>query len=56
MAASTARLAVLQACDSSRVSDGQSDGMESYFRKEAAFKDMPTSLNPHGIKYAAQYE
>lgn len=42
IAASTARLAVLQAVDGSVATVGKSDGMESYFRKIVRLKDTAT--------------
>lgn len=53
IAASTAKLAVLQASDSS-VLDRQSDGIESYFRKKAKLKETHSSVNPYGKKHDPQ--
>ena len=47
IAASSARLAILQGSHSS-VSEGRSDGMESYFRKESTNKNISNLLNPYG--------
>ncbi len=55
IAASTARLTVLQACDGSSVTGGKSDGMESYFRKKVQLKDMATLPIPN-INYEPLYE
>ena len=57
IAASSARLAILQSCGS-HVSERGSDGMESYFRKEAESKNVSTLLSPHGKidEHHLQYE
>lgn len=53
IAASTAKLAVLHASDSS-VLDGQSDGMGSYFRKKAKLKETNSSVKPYGKEHDRQ--
>ena len=55
IAASSARLAILKGSHSS-VSEGRSDGMESYFRKESKNKNVSKLLNPHGKIDELQYE
>lgn len=55
LAATTARLAVLQACGSS-VASKQTDGMESYIRKGAKPKSKATFLNPHATEYESSQQ
>lgn len=50
IAATTAKLAILQTSDHLSASNAPSDGMESYFNKEDV-KKMATSLNPNATEY-----
>lgn len=55
IAASSARLAVLQAFDGSVATTGKSDGMESYFRKNVPLKDTATPFKPLDDRSSQQH-